>query len=174
MRQAKAIVILGGLLGAAAVVAMAAAPEAASRREGHGRLERRLGLSPEQASQMERLRGEFAKAQVRRHADIAVAHIELRELMSAPQLDEKAIAAKAKVLGDLQAAQTRERIENHLAMAKILTPEQRAKARDFMAERHRGGAWGRRGQERGGHEGGAWWGGHAGRPDAGDPAPEHE
>jgi Spy/CpxP family protein refolding chaperone len=178
MRQVRAIAILGGLLGVAAAAAIAATPEAAPRREGRRLAEQRLGLSPEQRGQMERLRDEFAKAQVKRHAELAVAHIELRQLMSAPQLDDKAIVAKAKVLGDLQAAQTRERIENRLAMAKVLTPEQREKARGFMEGRHRGGPWARHGfsrdgQGRRGHDGG-WGGGHAGGPGMGDPAPEHE
>jgi Spy/CpxP family protein refolding chaperone len=179
MRQARAIAILGGLLGVAAATGIAATPEAAPRHEGRQAFGQRLGLSPEQRGQMERLRDEFAKAQAKRRAELTVAHIELRELMRASQLDDKAIVAKARILGDLQAAQTRERIENRLAMAKVLTPEQREKFRGLMAERHRGGPWGRRGffrdrQGRSGGDGGFWGGGHAGRPDGGDPAPEHE
>ena len=177
MRQARAIAILGGLLGVAAVAAIAATPEAAPRREGRRSFEQRLGLSPEQRGQMERLRDESAKGEAKRSAELTVARIELRELMRAPQLDDKAIVAKARVLGDLQAAQTRERIENRLAMAKVLTPEQREKVHGLMAERHRGGPWGRRGFFRDGHDrpgrdGGPWGDAHRGRPEVGEP--EHE
>ena len=180
MRQMKAIVVVGGLLGIGAMAAFAAAPEGAPRREGGRRMEQRLGLSPEQTGQIERLRSEFAKVRVKRRADIEVARIELGELMRAPKLDDQAIVAKAKVMGDLQAAQTRERIEHLLAMAKVLTPEQREKAHALMAERQRGGPGGRGGFLRGerggfGDGGGPWQGRHGGRaPGVDNPGPDEQ
>jgi Spy/CpxP family protein refolding chaperone len=176
MRQMKAIVVLTGVLGVAAVATVAATADPAPRREGRRPFEQQLGLSPEQVTQMERLRDEFAKTQVKRRAEVSVAHIELRELMRAPQLDDKAIVAKAKVLGDLQALDTRARIEHRLAMAKVLTPEQRAKAHGLLAERHRGRAFGHRGFFGGGpgRAGRPWGGGHAGPPDGGDQTAERE
>jgi Spy/CpxP family protein refolding chaperone len=179
MREMKSIAVLGGLLGIGAIAAFAAAPEGAPRREGRHPMEQRLGLSPEQTGQIQKLRSDFAKVRVKRRADIEVARIELGELMRAPKLDDQAIAAKAKVLGDLQAAQTRERIDHLLAMAKVLTPEQREKASVLLAERHRGGRRGRggfwRGEQGGFGDGdGPWQGRHGRAPGADNPVPAEQ
>jgi Spy/CpxP family protein refolding chaperone len=166
MRQSRSIAVFAGALVIAGAMTLAATPEAADQGR-RGGFAQRLGLAPEQAKQMEQLRAEFAKARVKRRAEIEVARIELMELMRAPQLDDKAVLAKAKLLGDLEAARTREQVEHRLSMAKALTPEQREKARGLLGERpgrHAGGREraGRHGRCPFGHDGGEGRG--AGRP----------
>jgi Spy/CpxP family protein refolding chaperone len=158
MRQSRSIAVFAGALVIAGAMTLAATPEAADQGR-RGGFSQKLGLAPEQAKQMEQLRTEFAKARVKRRAEVEVARIELMELMRAPQLDDKAILAKAKLLGDLEAAGIRERVEHRLSMAKVLTPEQRAKARDLLGERpgrHARGheRVGRHGRRPFGHDGG--------------------
>jgi Spy/CpxP family protein refolding chaperone len=88
------------------------------------RLREELGLSEPQAAELARLRGEGRKATIRRRAEIAVARQELRELLTAPALDDKAVSAKVKQLSALQAAAVQARADGLIAMRRVLTPEQ--------------------------------------------------
>jgi Spy/CpxP family protein refolding chaperone len=97
-------------------------------RRGPARLVDRLDLSAEQAREMRQLRSSHRKEQVRQRAALYVARLELADLLAAPKLDEAAIQAKAGEIGEKQAAQVRARVEHRLAVARILTPEQRERA----------------------------------------------
>lgn len=83
-----------------------------------------LSLTDQQASELARLRSEERKATIRRRADIAVAKLELRELLLAPTYDDKAVVAKVKQLSALQAAGVQARADSLIAMRRVLTPEQ--------------------------------------------------
>jgi len=126
-------------------LAEAQGPRGRGLGKGHGRLAA-LDLTADQTREIRDLRVEFRKAQIQRRAALQVARVELGELLAAPKLDEGAIKAKARALGELQAAQVRARVEHRLAVAQVLTPEQRERARDLLADgrRGRGGrhAWG--------------------------------
>ena len=77
------------------------------RREGRpdrAAIQAELGLSADQAAQIEKLRVEGRKQAIRQRADLAIARLELQELMNAPTVDEKAVAVKVKAVSDLQAA----------------------------------------------------------------------
>lgn len=115
-------------------------------------LEERLGLSGEQAEQWRTLRSEQRKEAVQRRADVQKLHIELRELLSAPALDEGAVRAKARRFAELQSASVQARIEARLALRKLLTPEQAEKLRELRPERN---ARRERGRHRGGWRAGA-------------------
>lgn len=94
-----------------------------------------LGLSETQASQLMKLRSEERKAHIRRRADLEIGRLELNELLEAPQVDERAVAAKVKELADLQAAALRARVDTRLAVRKALTPEQHDKLKSLMRGR---------------------------------------
>lgn len=131
-----------GVLAAGSAFAQAG-PQARGEaaRQPRAAVQDKLGLSPEQRAEMEKLGVAFRKEQIRARADLQVARLELRELLSAPTIDDKAVMAKAQEFSQLQAAQTKRMIEHRLAFAKILTPEQRQKARELGL--HRGWQGGR-------------------------------
>jgi Spy/CpxP family protein refolding chaperone len=138
-----------GIAVAAAWLAAGAPAEAQGRRGrgpgwDQGRLVARLDLTADQARKVANLRAEHRKGQIQRRAALRVAQIELGELLGAAKLDEAAIKAKAHEIGDMQAAQLRARVEHRLAVAQVLTPEQRERARGLLAV-GRGGRLGRHG-----------------------------
>lgn len=96
-----------------------------------GAMREKLGLSEAQVEQMRKLTTEHKKAHIRQRADLEIARLELKGLLDATTLDEKAIAAKAKQLGDLEAAAIKARVDAHVAMRQVLTPEQQQKFRDM-------------------------------------------
>ena len=93
------------------------------------------GLSEEQAEQLRRLRAEERKQAIRRHADLAIARLDLDEALDAPTVDEKLVASRVRAVSDLQAAEVRARADRRLAMRKVLTPEQQQKLRQLTRER---------------------------------------
>jgi Spy/CpxP family protein refolding chaperone len=147
MRIKVLAVVAAVTLGA---VALAAAQSGARAGRGMGVnpavLQSELGLSDEQAAQIRRLVTDARKAEIRRRADMQIARIELEDMLSAPTVDEAAIAAHAKALGDMEAATLRARIESRLAVRRVLTAEQYQKMQQLKhrAVRAREGRPGRR------------------------------
>ena len=142
---------VGMLVVAGAVVAVA---QERPRREGRpdrAALQAELGLSADQTAQLEKLRVEGRKQAIRQRADLAIARLELAELMDAPNVDEKAVAAKVKVISDLQAAGLKARTDERLAMRRLLTPEQQEKMKQLMRQhrQERGRRPERAGRQRG-------------------------
>jgi Spy/CpxP family protein refolding chaperone len=151
---AGALVVAGTVL----AVAQERGTGRAAGRPDRARIEAELGLSPEQSAQLQKMKVEGRKQAIRQRADLAVARIELEELMDAPVVDQKAIDAKVKAISDLQAAALKARTDERLALRKILTPEQQAKMKQLRHERR---------AERGARPARAW----RGRGPAG-PAPQ--
>ncbi|MGH7265234.1 MAG: Spy/CpxP family protein refolding chaperone [Candidatus Rokuibacteriota bacterium] len=91
-----------------------------------------LGLSPEQVSRLETLRGDFTREAIRREADLRVAELDLQQLMDQELLDISKVEAKlhevARLHTDLRVARLRT-IEQGKA---VLTPEQRSRLRAML------------------------------------------
>jgi Spy/CpxP family protein refolding chaperone len=102
------------------------------------RLEEALGLSEQQSKDADAIRIKARREAIQRRADVELAQLDLRELMRAATLDEKAIAAKVKVLQDLQAAALKGRIDQQVAFLKLLSPEQRTKLETWRAQWQQG------------------------------------
>lgn len=134
---------IGVLVGLGAVVGAADRPQARPDRDD--RL-KELGLSEAQIDQLEQLRSQERKAAIRRRADRAIARVELRDLLKADTVDEKAVRAKARQLADLESAGALARGEAAIALRKIVSADQ---AEKLLRARHqrRGGA--RLGPDRG-------------------------
>jgi Spy/CpxP family protein refolding chaperone len=164
MRRSFWVAAVTGVLGLGAV-AFAARPDAPEQDSGRpgrpdaGQIEKGAGLTDAQITQLRKLRQDERKQAIRRRADLRIAHMELNELLEAPTVDEKAVALKLKALNDLQAAELKARVDNRLAMRKIVTPEQLEKLRSLRRERYRG--WDGPGH-RGPRPGGFGPGGHRG------------
>jgi Spy/CpxP family protein refolding chaperone len=131
----RLLVVLGLMAGGAA--AMAALP---GHREGRGlgRMGGELGLTPAQQEQIQAMRLDAERVMIRRRADMAIARLDLRQLMTAPSLDERALGAKVKELADLQAGMLRARVDQVLAFRKLLTPEQQQKLHALRPARPEG------------------------------------
>jgi Spy/CpxP family protein refolding chaperone len=99
-------------------------------------MQKELGLSDEQVSQLRTLRFEAAKAGLQAQTDVKLKRLELRELMRADEPNQAAIDKALRGLADAQYALMKNRIQHQLAMRQVLTPEQRKKAegmkRQFM------------------------------------------
>ncbi|MBI3325368.1 MAG: Spy/CpxP family protein refolding chaperone [Nitrospinae bacterium] len=128
----KQLVVIVGLL--ASGVAWAAWPARGEGPRGNGRpqgsgmihLKQELGLNDAQAMELRKLKSEEKKSAIRKRADLQIARLELHELLNASTVDEKAVSAKVKEVNDLQGSALRARVENRIALQKVLTPEQRA------------------------------------------------
>jgi Spy/CpxP family protein refolding chaperone len=169
--RVQLLAVTGALVVAGAVVAVGAQEPGAGGRPGRmGRVDSaafqaELGLSAEQAAQLEKLREDGRKLAIRRRADLAIARIELEEAMDAPSVDEKLVAARVKAVSDLEASSLEARTNQRLAMRRLLTPEQQEKMKQL--KRH-----GR--TERAAERQGRRWGqpgSHGTRPHAGPGGP---
>ena len=141
---------LGGGLLVVLVLALGPHDARAWDHAGHqGLVAAKLELTAEQKVELERLGLDLRKEQIKRRAAARVARIELGQLLSARELDDKAIAGKTRELVDAEAALTRARLEHRAAVARLLKPEQREQARELWQTRRgaRAGSrahWGRR------------------------------
>lgn len=115
-----------------------AGPARMGRPGGMAGLAGQLKLTDAQRAQFRERAFAAAHRAVQTRSKLAEARITMHELMSAEKLDEAAVRAQARVVGDLQGQAVREGIDRRLDMLSVLTPEQRKLARDSM---HRGG-WG--------------------------------
>lgn len=127
------------------------------------RMQADLGLSDDQVEQLQKMKSDGRSQAIRRRADLRIAQGELSDLLRAPAVDEKAISAKVKQVTDLEAAGTRARVDQRLALRRVLSPEQVEKMRSLRREHHREGG---PGQHRGPH--GRHPGAEGGEPGPGD------
>jgi len=112
------------------------------RSAGFGmRLGEELSLTDEQKDQIHQIFLDARKKNIDTNAKQELARIELGELMMADAPDQKKIDAKVAELSQLHATKMSSRIASVLAVQKLLTPEQRKKAKELrLFERfgHRG------------------------------------
>lgn len=103
-----------------------------------------LGLTDAQKTQINQTMLDMRKKNIDVEAKLKLAGIELHELMSADTPDQGKINAKISEVSQLREKIMRSHIETKLAIQKVLTPEQRKKAKDlrssgFMKMRQHGG-----------------------------------
>jgi Spy/CpxP family protein refolding chaperone len=101
-----------------------------------------LGLSDEQVSRLEALRGEFAREAIRRDADIRIAELDLAALLAQNPVDLARAETKIRELGQLRAELRIARLRTLERGKALLSAEQRQKLgalADSMAGHHQGG-----------------------------------
>jgi Spy/CpxP family protein refolding chaperone len=86
-----------------------------------------LGLTDQQKEQIRQALLDAHKKNIDVEAKQKLGRLELHELMSADTPDQSKINAKITELSKLNETRMRNRIESHLAIQKVLTPEQRTK-----------------------------------------------
>jgi Spy/CpxP family protein refolding chaperone len=98
--------------------------------DGPGPFEQ-LGLTEDQRTKIRQQRLEHRKVNEKLGSDLRIKRWDLQELMSAPTQDRAKIDAKLKELSDLRLARQKAGLDQHDAMLKILTPEQREKMKQM-------------------------------------------
>ena len=86
-----------------------------------------LGLDNKQKEDIKAIHLRIKKDMIRKDADIEVAQIELREVLSKDTVDLQAAEAKVKQIESLRAELKIMHIKTHEEVKSILTPEQRKK-----------------------------------------------
>jgi Spy/CpxP family protein refolding chaperone len=87
-------------------------------------MQQTAGLTDAQRDQLRQLQQADMKLAIRRRADLQIARMELDELFEAPTVDEKAVAAKARVVADLEAANFKAEVDRRIAVRRIVSAEQ--------------------------------------------------
>ncbi len=88
-----------------------------------------LELTPEQRSRMRELHFQAARKAIELRGRVAQASVELRRLMSSPQLDADAIRSAASELAEARGVLFRHGVETRVASLSMLTEEQRGQMR---------------------------------------------
>ena len=116
-----------------------------------------LGLTDVQQTEIRKAMETAHRERLRKSTDLKIANLDLRSLLRAEKVDEKAIAAKLAEAQAAQGALLKLRIDSALAMKRVLTPEQQKKLAEIRGElgRHRmGGRMMKRGMQMRGMRGG--------------------
>ena len=101
--------------------------------EGRGIMERRqavkaeLGLTDAQKTELQKAMESNRRDRMRKTTDFKIASLDLKSLLRAEKVDEKAVAAKLAEVQAAQGALLKLRVDTALSMKKILTPEQQKK-----------------------------------------------
>jgi Spy/CpxP family protein refolding chaperone len=94
-----------------------------------------LGVSADQAAKIRQQESDFRKAGIRNRADLQIKRMDLNDLLSAEKPDRAAIDSKLQEIGAAQIAMEKSMIDNRLNMREALTPVQRQKLEQMMAQR---------------------------------------
>lgn len=122
------LVLSAGLLSAQPRMGMRGGPERMQQRKD---FTEELGLSAEQQEKIRQIRLAAHKQNIEQRAKLQLARLELHELMQADSPDQKLIEAKLTELSKLRDAAMRNHVTTFLEVQKVLTPEQRQKAKEL-------------------------------------------
>jgi Spy/CpxP family protein refolding chaperone len=144
----KRFSLIAGAMLCIAAAAMAQ-PQGGRMQRGEGGAMRQsffeqLGLSDEQKTQIRQIMLDTRKKNIDIEAKLKLANIELHELMGADTPDQGKINAKISEVSLQREKMMRNHVDSRLAIQKILTPEQRKKAKELqpmMFERFREGGF---------------------------------
>jgi hypothetical protein len=94
----------------------------------------KLALSDEQVRKLEQLRSDFEKETIRNDADVRVAEIDLNNLLQAGNVDLAKVEGKIREVERLRADLRIARVRAVEKGKALLTPEQRKKLQELLAE----------------------------------------
>lgn len=100
-------------------------------------LKAELGLTEVQQADIRKAMETTHRERLRKSTDLKIANFDLKSLLRADKVDEKAIAAKLAEAQAAQGALLKLRVDQALAMKRILTPEQQKKLAEIRGERGR-------------------------------------
>jgi zinc resistance-associated protein len=88
-------------------------------------------LSPEQTAKIQKIQSDRFVEAAKVRTEMVTKRVELQALFREPNLDQAKIAAKQKELTTLQAQMQEKGLAARIAVAEVLTPEQRAQMPTF-------------------------------------------
>ena len=94
----------------------------------------KLGLTDQQIEQMRSLRVKHQSDMIMRRAELKVAQLELREMMMSSKLNESAALSKQEQISKMKSDIAKLKLQNRIAMRKILTDEQLKKWQDMRKD----------------------------------------
>ena len=97
-----------------------------------------LGLTEVQQADIRKAMENAQRDRLRKTTDLKIASLDLRSLLRAEKVDDKAVAAKVAEAQAAQGALLKLRVDTALAMKRILTPEQQKKFAQIREEQGRG------------------------------------
>jgi Spy/CpxP family protein refolding chaperone len=92
-----------------------------------------LGLSADQVSRLETLRGDFTREAIRRGADIRIAELDLATLLEQDPVDLTKVETKVRELAQLRADLRIARLRTVEQGKALLTPEQRTRLQAMLS-----------------------------------------
>jgi Spy/CpxP family protein refolding chaperone len=92
-----------------------------------------LGLTPEQVTRLETIRGEFTREAIRRDADIRIAELDLGTLLEQDPLDLAKAEAKTREVAQLRAELRIARLRAVEQGKAVLTAEQRTRLQSMLS-----------------------------------------
>lgn len=92
-----------------------------------------LGLSADQVSRLETLRGDFAREAIRRGADIRIAELDLATLLEQDPVDLAKVEAKVREIAQLRADLRIARLRTVEQGKAVLTAEQRTRLQAMLS-----------------------------------------
>jgi len=119
-----------------------ALPMANAQPWAGGKMAEQLKLTDQQTKQLQDLRFQQQKAMIPKRADLKLAQLDLKQSMMNPKVDERAALAKLDKVSSIKAEIAKMKLQNMLAMRKVLTDEQLS---TWMKMRHEMGMRGKRG-----------------------------
>jgi periplasmic protein CpxP/Spy len=118
-------------------ISVFAGPQRHRGRHGEGfrdRIAEELGITAEQRQRIEAIKAEHSEAIKTARQNVADKRRALDDAYAAEPLDKAAVDTRLRELGDAQTALMQQASEVRLAIREVLTPEQRAKARDLKSK----------------------------------------
>lgn len=94
-----------------------------------------LGLTDPQKAELVKVRETAQRDRLRKSTDLKIAGMDLKSLLRAEKVDEKAVAAKLAEMQAAQGALMKIRVDGALALKRILTPEQQKKIAAMRGQR---------------------------------------
>jgi len=91
----------------------------------------RLNLTEQQKQQLKDLRFQSSKEKIQRQADLKVARLEYRQLMSEDLPDRSQVMSKLDQISQLQSNLRKHQVDSRLSARELFTPEQRSKLRNI-------------------------------------------
>lgn len=113
-----------------------------------------LGLTDAQVADIQKSRDNARRERLLKTTDLRIARMDIRSLLRAEKVDEKALAAKVAEAQAAEGALLKIKVDSALAMKRILTPEQQRKFMEMRAG-HGRARMGQRMRMRGSREPGA-------------------
>jgi Spy/CpxP family protein refolding chaperone len=107
-----------------------------------------LGLSAEQVTRLEALRGEFSREAIRRDADIRIAELDLATVLGQEPTDFAKVETKVREVAQLRADLRLARLRAIEQGKGVLTPEQRTRLQTLLSGMHHHGPGGGPGPRR--------------------------